>query len=103
MNSFVDTLVTSKEGRVFQCHFFTQNISPKDFTLHELYYLIKDGKVYELGFGEPSVTGDDPCRVILSGTDVGPYDSKKKYALKFYDFNLQEFKKFKRPRRCKAT
>jgi hypothetical protein len=88
--SLRDALVQRNEGHVFRCHFFTQNLTPFEFTLHEEYYMIKGGKVCEAdGFYE---TGDDPLTIIL-GEDLGKYDVNADYTRQHYDIDLRELKK----------
>jgi len=86
----MDKLVTQKEGHVFRCYFFTQNIRPTEFTLHEVYYYIENGEVKELE--SDCHTGDNPLEVILGGEDLGV--EKTQLKRKMYHFSMEQFKKW---------
>jgi hypothetical protein len=98
INNVYDEMVEKMEDHVFECYFFTQMIDPLEFTLHEQYYHIKNGKVIDLAFPELGDSKETPINVILHGKDLGVYDSEKKYERKFYDINIKQFKKNRKAR-----
>ena len=87
-------LAERHEGDVFLNRFFSQSIQCDEFSLHEIYYVIKNGIAYHIDRDQSlKNTKDDLIEIACSCVRVGKYDKNKKYKEAVKHFTMKEFNK----------
>lgn len=91
-------LAVKNNNKVFKHIYFIPNSICNEFSYHEEYYLVRDGKVYliqepHLAGGQFYPTGDSIIETCTRGIPCGKFSELKKYKRIVKFFKVSDFKK----------